>query len=78
MHIIDNFVAGIDTLGHSFLVSGKRVKSLNQWYNKENKRLQSIKDKQKDFPPNQSSGLFVEKKKQRVTRFFKQNNTLRY
>lgn len=43
---IDNFVAGIDTLGHSFLVSGKRVKSLNQWYNKENKRLQSFKDKQ--------------------------------
>ncbi|WP_400248075.1 hypothetical protein AB3U99_13975 [Niallia sp. JL1B1071] len=36
----------MDTLGHSFLVSGKRVKSLNQWYKKENKRLQSFKDKQ--------------------------------
>lgn len=43
---IDNFIAGIDTLGNTFLVSGKRVKSLNQWYNKEIKRLQSMKDKQ--------------------------------
>ncbi|MCK1999912.1 transposase [[Brevibacterium] frigoritolerans] len=44
---IDNFVAGVDTLGNSFLISGKRMKSVNQWYNKENKRLQSIKDRQR-------------------------------
>ncbi|MFD2615927.1 transposase, partial [Terrilactibacillus laevilacticus] len=29
------------------LIDGKRIKSINQWYNKENKRLQSIKDRQK-------------------------------
>ncbi|WP_273854025.1 RNA-guided endonuclease InsQ/TnpB family protein [Guptibacillus spartinae] len=44
---INNFCSAIDTLGHSFIIDGKRIKSVNQWYNKENKRLQSIKDKQK-------------------------------
>ena len=27
-------------------MDGKKLKSINQWYNKENARLQSIKDKQ--------------------------------
>ncbi|MBU8908418.1 RNA-guided endonuclease InsQ/TnpB family protein [Desertibacillus haloalkaliphilus] len=43
---IDNFCSVVDTLGNSFIIDGKRIKSVNQWYNKENKRLQSIKDKQ--------------------------------
>lgn len=43
---INNFASCIDTLGTSFLIDGKRIKSVNQWYNKENKRLQSIKNKQ--------------------------------
>lgn len=34
------------TNGASFLVDGRKIKSINQWYNKENARLQSIKDKQ--------------------------------
>ncbi len=32
----------------SFIIDGKRLKSINQWFNKENARLQSIKDKQGD------------------------------
>lgn len=44
---IDNFAACIDTLGNTFIIDGKRIKSVNRWYNKENARLQSIKDKQK-------------------------------
>ena len=43
---IDNFAACLDTLGNAFIIDGKRLKSANQWYNKENARLQSIKDKQ--------------------------------
>ena len=31
----------------AFIIDGKRLKAVNQWYNKENARLQSIKDKQK-------------------------------
>jgi transposase len=43
---VDNLVACVDTNGASFLVDGKPIKSINQWYNKRNAELQSIKDKQ--------------------------------
>ena len=43
---IDNLAACLDTFGNAFIIDGKRIKSANQWYNKENHRLQSIKDKQ--------------------------------
>ena len=33
--------------GKSFIIDGKRIKSVNQYANKENARLQSIADKQK-------------------------------
>ncbi len=38
--------AFIDTDGHQFLIDGKRIKSINQWYNKRNAQLQSKKYKQ--------------------------------
>jgi putative transposase len=44
---VSNFATFVDTDGTAEIISGKYVKSLNQWYNKENARLQSIKDKQK-------------------------------
>lgn len=44
---LDNLAAGVDTNGASFLIDGKPLKSFNRWYNKENARLQSIKDLQK-------------------------------
>ena len=43
---VDNLCACIDTEGHQFLIDGKRLKSINQWYNKRNAQLQSKKDKQ--------------------------------
>ena len=43
---VDNLCACIDTNGHQFLIDGKRLKSINQWYNKRNAQLQSAKDKQ--------------------------------
>ena len=43
---VDNLAACVDTNGASFLVDGKPIKSINQWYNKRNAYLQSIKDKQ--------------------------------
>lgn len=44
---LDNLATCVANTGASFIVDGKRLKSINQWYNKENARLQSIKDKQK-------------------------------
>ncbi len=43
---VDNLCACIDTDGHQFLIDGKRLKSINQWYNQQNAYLQSKKDRQ--------------------------------
>ena len=44
---IDNLTTCATSTGQTFIIDGRRLKSINQWYNKENSRLQSIKDKQK-------------------------------
>ena len=43
---INNLATCVTNEGKSFILDGKRLKSINQWYNKNNSRLQSIKDKQ--------------------------------
>jgi IS605 OrfB family transposase len=43
---LDNLATCVSTTGASFIVDGKRLKSINQWYNKLNSKLQSQKDKQ--------------------------------
>lgn len=43
---IDNLTTCVTTDGDAFIVDGKKLKSINQWYNKYNAKLQSIKDKQ--------------------------------
>ncbi len=47
---VNNLCACIDTDGHQFLIDGKRLKSINQWYNKRNAQLQSSKDQQRCDP----------------------------
>ncbi|MGB3404573.1 MAG: transposase [Microcoleaceae cyanobacterium] len=42
---VDNLCACIDTEGHQFLIDGRRLKSINRWYNKRNAQLQSQKDR---------------------------------
>lgn len=44
---VNNLVTAASSQGKSFIIDGRRLKSINQWYNKENARLQSIQDKQK-------------------------------
>ncbi len=43
---IDNLCTCITNTGKSFIIDGRRLKSINRWYNKRNSYLQSIKDKQ--------------------------------
>ena len=43
---INNLVTGLSSKGETFIIDGRRLKSINQWFNKENARLQSIKYKQ--------------------------------
>ena len=43
---VNNLVTAVSSTGKSFIVDGRKLKSINQWFNKEKARLQSIKDKQ--------------------------------
>lgn len=43
---VDNLASCITTLGTSFILDGRKLKSINQGWNKEKARLQSIADKQ--------------------------------
>ena len=43
---INNLVTAVSSNGKTFIVDGRRLKSINQWFNKENARLQCIKEKQ--------------------------------
>jgi len=40
---LDNLATCVTNTGASFIVDGKKLKSINQWWNKENARLQSHK-----------------------------------
>ena len=44
---IDNLCTCVTNTGSSFIIDGRKLKSINQYYNKVNAKLQSIKDKQK-------------------------------
>ena len=43
---VNNLCTCVTNTGESFIIDGKRLKSINQWFNKRNAYLQSIKDKQ--------------------------------
>ena len=43
---VNNLVTAVTNIGNSFIIDGKKLKSINQWFNKKNARLQSVKDKQ--------------------------------
>ena len=45
---VNNLVTAVSSEGKSFIIDGKRLKSINQWFNKKNAELQSIKDRQGD------------------------------
>jgi len=47
---INNLVTAVSSKGNTFIIDGRKLKSINQWHNKHNARLQSVKDKQKLGP----------------------------
>ena len=44
---VNNLMTCATSEGRTFIIDGRKLKAINQWYNKENARLTSIKDKQK-------------------------------
>ena len=43
---VNNLVTAVSNQGRSFIIDGRKLKAVNQWFNKENARLQGIKDRQ--------------------------------
>jgi transposase len=66
---VNNFATCIDSNGNAVIIDGKYAKSLNQYYNKENARLQSIKDKQNIRPVTARQSRMIRKRENRMREF---------
>jgi len=63
---LDNLASCVTNDGASFIIDGKQLKSYNRLYNKENARLQSIKDKQGIKEETRRQYLNLRKRNRRV------------
>lgn len=73
---ISNLTTCVTSEGRSFIIDGRRLKSINQWFNKENSRLQSIKDKQGSIVPTKRQGIIRNNRNNAVNDYI--NKTCRY
>ena len=66
---VSNFATCATSDGNAFIIDGKKLKSQNQWYNKERARLSSIKDKQKIKGDTKLLSAMTEKRNRRIQDF---------
>lgn len=66
---INNFATCTTPDGKSFIIDGKKLKSYNQWYNKQLSRLSSIKDHQKIKGCTNLQYLITRKRNNRVQNY---------
>jgi len=63
---IDNLATCSDTEGNSFIIDGRRLKSINQWFNKELARLKSVYAKQGIKTTTKRLAVLQEKRKNQI------------
>lgn len=73
---VNNLCTCVTNTGKSFIVDGRKLKSINQFYNKRNAKLQSIKDKQNIKEQTKQQYLISRKRKNRVDDYI--NKTCKY
>ena len=73
---VNNLCTCVTSAGKSFIIDGKKLKSINQFFNKQNAKLQSIKDKQNINRQTKQQFLISRKRKNRVDDYI--NKTCRY
>lgn len=61
-HGVNNWLTCVDTLGNSFIVDGKHLKSVNQWYNKQIATFKN--DKPQGFWSNKLAGITEKRNRQ--------------
>ena len=73
---VNNLCTCVTNTGKSFIVDGRKLKSINQFFNKKNANLQSIKDKQNIKEQTKQQYLISRKRKNRVDDYI--NKTCKY
>ena len=73
---VNNLCTCVTNTGKSFIIDGRKLKSINQFFNKQNAKLQSIKDKQNIIKQTKQQYLISRKRKNRVDDYI--NKTCRY
>lgn len=73
---VNNLCTCVTNTGKSFIIDGKKLKSINQFFNKQNAKLQSIKDKQNIKWQTKQQFLISRKRKNRIDDYI--NKTCRY
>ena len=73
---VNNLCTCITNTGKSFIIDGKKLKSINQFFNKQNAKLRSIKDKQNILRQTKQQYLISRKRKNRIDDYI--NKTCRY
>ena len=73
---VNNLCTCVTNTGKSFIINGRKLKSINQFFNKQNAKLQSIKDKQNIIQQTKQQYLISNKRKNRVDDYI--NKTCRY
>jgi len=73
---INNLCTCVTNTGKSFIIDGRKLKSVNQFFNKQNAKLQSIKDKQNIKRETKQQYLIYRKRKNKVDDYI--NKTCRY
>ena len=73
---VNNLCTCVTNAGKSFIIDGRKLKSINQFFNKQNAKLQSIKDKQNIKIQTKQQYLIFNKRKNRVEDYI--NKTCRY
>ena len=58
---LENLATCVTTIGTSFIMDGRKIKSINQWWNKQNAYFQSVADKQGLKKTNRLAALAVKR-----------------
>ena len=71
---LNNLMSCISTTGSPFIISGRKLKSYNQWYNKEIARLKSISDLNSNSPKiTKKMNNIIQKRNNRVEDYMRKS-----
>lgn len=71
---LNNLMSCISTIGSPFIISGRKLKSYNQWYNKEIARLKSISDLNPNSPKiTKKMSNIIQKRNNRVEDYMRKS-----